>query len=55
MHHLFDGDRDPIARRRAERGLEREGLGVKVVHIPLYCAPGMGFRPPYEGVLQGRT
>jgi len=54
-HNLFDADRDPIARRCAERSL-RNALGsrVKVIHIPLYCAPDDGLLGlPYEAVLRG--
>src|SRR6185436_6737779 len=54
-HHLFDGDRDPIAQRCAERGLSNaKDSRVKIIHIPLYCAPGDGLLDlPYEGVLRG--
>ena len=54
-HHLFDAERDPIARSCANRGLANaKGSRVKIVHIPLYCAKGDGLLDlPYEGVLRG--
>ena len=54
-HHLFEAERDPIARRCAERNLgNAKGSRVKIVHIPLYCAEGDGLLDlPYEGVLRG--
>ena len=54
-HNLFDAEHDPIARRCAERSLRNApGSRVKVIHIPLYCAPDDGLlRMPYEAVLRG--
>jgi phosphorylase/glycogen(starch) synthase len=54
-HNLFEAERDPIARRCAERSLRNaRGSRVKVIHIPLYCAPDDGLLGlPYEAVLRG--
>jgi len=54
-HHLFEAERDPIARRCAERSLANAlGSRVKIIHIPLYCAEGDGLLElPYEAVLRG--
>ena len=54
-HNLFEAERDPIARRCAEHGLANAlGSRVKIVHIPLYCAPDDGlFGLPYEAILRG--
>ncbi len=54
-HNLFDAERDPIARRCAERSLQNApGSRVKVIHTPLYCAPDDGLLGlPYEAVLRG--
>jgi phosphorylase/glycogen(starch) synthase len=52
-HHLFDGDRDPVRVRCQELGLQNQtGSRVKVIHVPVYFAPGDGFLDlQYEAVL----
>ena len=52
-HHLFDEEHDPVRRRCAELGLDNGPTSrVRVIHVPVYLAPGDGFLDAsYEAVL----